>query len=140
VCPTCTQSVDDAMSELSAERSAIRDVISVVMLKQEIKKHEIKKIGPTSLGWSKKLLKISFQRERLETSLRIYIERLLKDDVTAQQQLFSPSDDEDDDDGCADDGAEPLATGSSDENLDATEEWFNQKIQKIKKRQRQYVA
>ena len=123
MCPTCTQSVDDAMSELSAERSAIRDVINVVMLKQEIKKHEIKKIGPTSLGWSKKLLKL--KTERLETSLRIYMERLLKDDVTAQQQLFSPSDDEDDDDGCADDGAEPLATGSSDQNLDATEEWFH---------------
>jgi len=74
-------------------------------------KREIKKLDPTGL-----LSRLS--RKRLETAMQTALQRLMKDDITAEQ-LSNLSDDDDDDsdeDGGNDGDGEPLATGCCDLN------------------------
>ena len=91
--------------ESPSESSAIRDLITVIMLKREIKNDQ----NPSGLASS--VLSSAWQKAT-ETTLQKALQRLVKDDVTAQQ-LSSLSDEDEDGDGS--DG-EPLATGSSAQN------------------------
>jgi len=88
--------------EPSEQSANTRDVIEAIVLESEIKKLDVSDVA------------LPHRRNMLEDHLKTALQRLWKDDVTAQQ-LGDVSDEDSDDD----DVSGPAVTGHSDEDDDA---------------------